>query len=407
MAFLLAGFGPVRAEVLKPGDLVAMCGDSITAQKLYSLYVEDYLVLCQPVPKLQTIQFGWGGERASGLLGRMKSDVLPFHPSVVTLCYGMNDGNYSTSLPKNQDEFRRALGGVVDNFKKAGVRQMIVSTPGTVDPDSFKKLSPEVYNQTLEGLGQVAKEIATKEGLVFVDMHSALLDAMAKAKAKYGNDYLVAGSDGVHPNRNGHLVMAYTFLKAMGFSGEIGTITLDMKDGKAQATEGHTISSAGTGFVEVESTRYPFCFYGDPSKQDATRGMIEFIPFNEELNRFKLVVLNAPAKKLKVTWGPSSKVFSAADLSKGINLAAEFLDNPFSKPFEEADKKIREKQFQETPLSMSLLHSVPDWVRILPDETATFQAMSERIVERSVDLRKTSSEAVVPVKHRIELEIAP
>lgn len=404
---LLDGFSPLRAEVLQPGDLVAMCGDSITAQKLYTLYVEDYLVLCQPVPKLQAIQFGWGGERASGLLERMKSDVLPFHPSVVTICYGMNDGYYAPSSPKNQEGYRQALAGVIENFKKAGVRHILLSAPTAVDASAFKKLSPEVYNQTLEDLGKIGKEMATKEGLGFVDMHSALLAAMAKAKAKYGDNYSVAGSDGIHPNRNGHLVMAYAFLKALGCSGEIGTITLDMKSGKAQATEGHAVCSAGSRFVELESTRYPFCFYGDPAKQDSTRGMIEFVPFNEELNRFKLVVVNAPAENLKVTWGSGSKVFSAADLSKGINLAAEFLDNPFSKPFEEADQKIREKQFQETPLSKSLLHSLPDWVQVFPEEAAAFQSLSDKIIERSVAQRKASSATVVPVKHRIEVEVAP
>jgi len=33
--------------------------------------------------------------------------------------------------------------------------------------------------------------------------------------------------------------------------------------------------------VEVESTKYPFCFYGDPKTPDATTGVIEFFPFND------------------------------------------------------------------------------------------------------------------------------
>ncbi len=46
-----------------------------------------------------------------------------------------------------------------------------------------------------------------------------MIDAMAKAKLKYGKEYNVAGGDGVHPNRNGHLVMAYAFLKALDAMG--------------------------------------------------------------------------------------------------------------------------------------------------------------------------------------------
>ena len=40
---------PAAAEaVMKAGDYVAIIGDSITEQKLYSLYMEDYLLMCQP-----------------------------------------------------------------------------------------------------------------------------------------------------------------------------------------------------------------------------------------------------------------------------------------------------------------------------------------------------------------------
>ena len=53
---------------LKPGDMVAVCGDSITEQKQYSVYIEDYLLMCQPAANLHAAQFGWGGEKASGLL---------------------------------------------------------------------------------------------------------------------------------------------------------------------------------------------------------------------------------------------------------------------------------------------------------------------------------------------------
>src|SRR5688572_18976350 len=52
------------ADGLKPGDHVAVIGDSITEQRLYSLYIEDYLLMCKPQPDLRATQFGWGGETA-------------------------------------------------------------------------------------------------------------------------------------------------------------------------------------------------------------------------------------------------------------------------------------------------------------------------------------------------------
>src|SRR5439155_3976614 len=122
-------------------------------------------------------------------------------------------------------------------------------------------------------------------------------------KDKYGKEYHLAGADGVHPGHNGHLVMAYAFLKAMGCDGEIGTITADVGGAKAEASEGHKSVSCEKGVIEVESTRYPFCFFGTPSSPDATSGVIEYLPFNQELNRLVLVVKGAEeGQKYRVTW---------------------------------------------------------------------------------------------------------
>ena len=57
-----------RAAQLEAGDTVAICGDSITEQREYSVFIEDYLLMCQPAPDLKAHQFGWSGEKAEGLL---------------------------------------------------------------------------------------------------------------------------------------------------------------------------------------------------------------------------------------------------------------------------------------------------------------------------------------------------
>jgi len=33
---------------LQQGDFVAICGDSITEERIYSVYIQDYLLMCQP-----------------------------------------------------------------------------------------------------------------------------------------------------------------------------------------------------------------------------------------------------------------------------------------------------------------------------------------------------------------------
>lgn len=402
---LASSRSPAAEAGLKPGDAVAINGDSITEQKLYSVFIEDYLLMCQPTANLHTCQFGWGGETSWGFLARMNNDVIWFKPTVATTCYGMNDGGYSPMTEEKAKHYRDSQKGIVERFKKAGVRLIIVGSPGCVDADTFRK-NPEqaaMYNKTLAGLRDIAKEVATEEGVVFANVFDPMIDAMTKAKAKYGNNYPLAGGDGVHPGPNGHLVMAYAYLKAMGCTGDIGTITIDMTSGKAEATEGHKVVSTDGGSAEIESTRYPFCFFGNPEGQ-STRSVIDFLPFNDDLNRFKLVVKGAKADKLKVTWGTASKEFSKADLEKGINLAAEFIQNPFSEPFAKAEQAIKMQQNYETPLHKEILHNLSRFRDMVMDETEAFDRILTAAEKRQKTLSDSSISAVAPVKHSIKVE---
>src|SRR4051812_39360045 len=270
------------AQGLKDSDFLAICGDSITEQKLYSVYMQDYLLMCRPKPNLHAMQFGWGGETVGGFLGRM-SNVLRFPVTAATTSYGMNDGGYGPLTPDRAKQYRDGTKSIVDTFKKSGVRFIVVGSPGAVDTATYRPTpnadEDKVYNKTLGELRDIAKQVAADEGVGFADVHAVMMNVMTQAKAKYGDGYPVAGGDGVHPQPNGHLVMAYAFLKALGCDGNIGTVTVDLAGSKAEATEGHKVLSAAAGTVQLESSRYPFCFSGDPKDPNATTGVIEFMPF--------------------------------------------------------------------------------------------------------------------------------
>jgi len=80
--------------LLKKGDRLAICGDSITEQKMYSRLMEDYVTMCVPDLEVSVRQYGWGGEREGGFIARMTNDCLRFAPTIATTCYGMNDHEY-------------------------------------------------------------------------------------------------------------------------------------------------------------------------------------------------------------------------------------------------------------------------------------------------------------------------
>jgi len=233
------------------------------------------------------------------------------------------------------------------------------------------------------------------------------MSTQEKAKAALGPTYDVCGRDGVHPGPNGHLLMAYAFLKGMGIDGQIGSITVDLK-GRAGSSEGHKIVGEEPGKVEIESSRYPFCFIGDEKSSTGTRSILPFIPFNDDLNRLTLVVKNLDGAKAKVTWGAASKTFSKEELEKGVNLAAEFIDNPFVESFRKVEGLIASKQSFETGMIKSMITTFPRIVDSMGRDKgveASVEALRKQLFETQEKMDASVRNAVRPVKHAIAVAV--
>jgi hypothetical protein len=346
-----------------------------------------------------------------GVNYRMPFDILPFKPTVVTTCYGMNDGRYTKLTDDIANTYRTGQVAMVEALKKAGVRVIIVGSPKPVDLYTFKKpdTPADVYNQNLAALADIAKDVAAKEGVVYADVYHDFADAAAKLKAQYGPNYNMGG-DGVHPGPDGHLIMAYAFLKAMGCDGNIGTITVDCGAKQATGTPGQEIASYQDDTVTVKSTRYPFCLAGAVNSPDATpAAVLRSVPFNEELNRYMLVVKNLGGSKAKITWGGATKEYTADELGKGINLAAEFVqNNPFMPQFTAVDNAVHTEEDQEQSLTQDLMFQVPRFKAfIAPGVDAAFDQIVAAGIAQHEKLFSNAAKAVVPVTHTIKIEPEP
>ncbi len=391
------------SAILKPNATVVIAGDSITEQKIYSRFIEAYLLACRPDLKLKVIQSGWIGETAPRFLARIDNDITPFNPDLVTICYGMNDGRYTEYAEYIGNAYATAMRGIVQKLKDKGITA-IVGTPGCVDSDTFKKISANVYNENLKTLGEIDRKIAGDYSMPFADLHSAMLETMVKAKAAYGSAYYIS-KDGVHPANNGHLVMAYVFLKAMGLDGDIGTLAVDF-NGKAEGDSAHKILSFQDGKLEVESSRYPFCFSGDDKTPDGTRSILPYLPFNRDLNRFMLIVKNLPSDKAEILWGTDKKTFTKEQLETGINLADEFANNPFAQKFGELLDFLGDKQKYETTMIKGLISNLAYAVIVAKDDTSSLESIEtfkKKLLQIESDYQKKASSFVVPFKHRIDI----
>ncbi|NBV25091.1 MAG: hypothetical protein EBS05_24620 [Proteobacteria bacterium] len=378
--------------VLKTGDRLAIIGDSITEQKMYSRIMETYLTVCVPELEVTVRQYGWGGETAPGFLSRMTNDCLTFKPTVATTCYGMNDHGYRAYTPDVGDRYRKASTAIVQAFKTHGVR-VIQGSPGSVGWTG--DANAEAKNLSLGELRHIGMEIADKEHVGFADVFWPMLTAGIEGQKRYAPNYAISGGDRVHPGGAGHLVMAYAFLKSLGLDGDVGTITVDLKGDKATATKGHEVLSAGGGEVKLKSTRYPYCATGDLKSDGSIRSGMSLVPFNKELNRLTLVGKNAGATKYKVTWGTESHSYTAEQLAHGVNLADDFAVNPFSEAFNKVDAAVAAKQGYETHQIKNMFHG-PEY-RVEPE---TIIALTEKFRTPLANAIKT---AFVPVTHTLKI----
>jgi lysophospholipase L1-like esterase len=252
LCLLPAGF--IRAEsAVVPAARVAIVGDSITEQKLYSKFLESYLLACSGVPDVKVMQFGWGGERADGFANRAENDLAAFRPTVVTLCYGMNDGGYQPWREEIGAGYEKNMRNVLAKLDQLGVKSVVVGSPGAVDTNFFRpgqkmgeQPSHVAYNDTLAHLRDIDRKLAEEKHQRFADVHAAMVDAMKKANETLGPKYDVCGGDGFHPGPNGQLLMAYAFLKGLGVDGGIAEIDVDAKGAAATRATAPAKKSART-----------------------------------------------------------------------------------------------------------------------------------------------------------------
>jgi len=321
--------------------------------------METYLTVALPEMNISVRQFGWSGEQASGFLQRMTNDVLRFHPTVATTCYGMNDHYYRPYQPAIGQAYASNMTDIVLAFKAAGTR-VIAGSPGCMGlknpPWNNIRGTPKERNINLCVLRDIDIDIAGVENIGFADVFWDMYLAQDRARQWYGANYNLAGKDSVHPGWAGHLVMAYAFLKALDVPGDIGAFTVDLAANKASVSKGHQLISYHDGALTVKSTRYPFCAAGPANADDSIRSGMTLVPFNQDLNRLILVVKGGKAGSYLVTWGANSRLYTAPQLARGVNLAADFETNPFSDAFAAVDQAVARKQDFETIQIKQLFH---------------------------------------------------
>lgn len=296
--------------VLHRGDRVVLYGDSITEQRLYTCDLEQYFDCRSPDLDVRFFNAGWGGDTVPGAKARLERDVLELKPTVVTLFFGMNDGGYQARNDAVVNAYKSNLTDLVRALKGKGVR-VVVFGPGCCDGIRMPKLAACNYDGMLEALSQAAADVAKAEGCPFGDVFHPMRDFLAARRRTDPATAVIP--DGVHPDAEGHLVVARAMLRALGAEPMAALGEADVKSGRGK---GLKVSSSAAEEVVLTTTgpvATPFWF--DPSQMRTMRES----GFLDDLAGQRLTVTGLTRESWYVVVDDSEAVtFSAADLAKGV-----------------------------------------------------------------------------------------
>lgn len=327
--------------ILGPGDRMVFLGDSITEQRIHTRYVMNYFALRYPGVDISFRNAGWGGDTAPGGLNRLQRDVLDLKPTVVSICFGMNDAGYKAFDKAAFEKYMTGMTGLVAGLKKAGVK-VVLLTPGCVHGEKVRAFfaveTMKAYNDTLALFAKGVEDLAAREKLPVYDIHALMLDVQTKAIAADPSFTMIP--DAVHPSPAGQAVMAYGLLKALGCDEEPSGLKIDAATSNVEAdrckVSGLKIAPDSVSFTRTDAA---LPTYFDP-EASAT---FAYFPIVQELNNYPFSVTGLKAGNWKLTvQGIEVGVFSAADLAKGVNLAT--LPGPWRTLGEKVNQLSREQE---------------------------------------------------------------
>lgn len=178
----------------------------------YVALISQALTAVYPDHVIKVINQGINGNRVTDLAKRWEKDVLDLKPDYVAILIGINDVWRFFDQPfqhpidlVDADLFKNTYQMLIDQTK-ASVKELFL-----LSPFMFETNSTDPMLQKLQEYQAIVQELAQKNNLVYIDLQSVVTDYLMK-KSSY-----ILSNDRVHPNQNGHFLIANALLKEMGF----------------------------------------------------------------------------------------------------------------------------------------------------------------------------------------------
>jgi len=312
---------------LHDGDTVVFYGDSITNQRMYTVYAEAYVLTRFPQLHVRFIHSGFAGDRVSGGAGgtideRLQHDVFAYHPTVVTVMLGMNDGEYQAFDPAIFDKYTSGYRHLIKMIKSSLPEARItVLEPSAYDDVTRTPLFAGGYNAVLLRFGQFVRGLAKEEALTAADLNAPCVTLLRAARKSAQESAQELIPDRVHPSAGIHMIMTEALLKAWNAPALVTSVEIDaagvVRDAQNTAVE-VVPCQRGISWTQLDKAL--------PMPLDPPDAMIALAmrlsDFTKTLNREILKITGLAPGNYRLSIDQETiGSFDAAHLSTGINLA--------------------------------------------------------------------------------------
>ncbi|MGP8250821.1 MAG: SGNH/GDSL hydrolase family protein [Terracidiphilus sp.] len=390
---------PAQQLALKDGDRVAFYGDSITAQRYYTRYVEDFLLTRYPNLHVTFFNAGIPGDNVNGgYTGdaelRLKRDLFPHQPTVVTIMLGMNDGFYSPFEPKYLDIYSTGYHKLLDSIQSnlSGVRITVIS-PTPYDETTHGTEFPH-YNETMTRYTAWVRDLAATSHYVYADFNTPMNRLTEKAAALNPSFAELLIPDRIHPSEPAQWIMAAALARGWGFSPVVADVHLDASQPSAIAAQNAEVSALALKDGTLTWTELDGSL---PLPLDLENGLARFVLSVSDLAEMDQEILRvdhltAPRYTLKID-GHTVSTFDRGQLEQGVNLAL------YSTPMEDQARDIDGTENERTVIDNAHFVVAIEDPKV-PDEAGMNKALEEKDALLSADQHKNAQ----PKPHAFELD---
>lgn len=390
---------------LKDGDTVVFYGDSITAQRLYTRDVEDFVLTRYPTLHVHFVNAGVPGDSVNGgyagtMAERVERDVAPFHPTMITVMLGMNDGGWGYGGPEVDPNFQKGYRALLDALHKAAPDAAITLICPTPYDEITHGTEFPGYSRVIDRFAGDVAEIGAQmqaegdKNILVADFNHPMRDALERAKTQFPELAPLMIPDRIHPAEAGHWIMAAALLSAWHADPVVSRLGLNAATAAVIDKERTTVinlerSANGLKWTQVDEAL--------PLPLDFNNAMVPMLVKISTIAQMDQMILRvdslAPGRYDLTIDGKAIASFSHDQLQHGVNLALD------KTPMLDQAREIDGKEDRRATLDLARF--------VLSAEikqSATTGVAEEKLREAGDELEAAARKDLDPKPHHFDLQ---